>query len=92
MAHSLQRLSSKELGSLFSEDGWKYKFDSETGEMSWKMKTMDCPDAVKQEESQEAVKPRLIVTWSAKRYAHDMKELNLQWEQAKNGKCRHRQN
>ncbi len=56
------------------------------------MKTMDCPDAVKQEESQEAVKPRLIVTWSAKRYAHDMKELNLQWEQAKNGKCRHRQN
>ncbi len=55
------------------------------------MKTMDCPDAVKQEESQEAVKPRLIVTWSAKRYAHDMKELNLQWEQqAKNGKCRHR--
>ncbi len=47
------------------------------------MKTMDCPDAVKQEESQEAVKPRLIVTWSAKRYAHDMKELNLQWEQAK---------
>lgn len=83
VAHSLQRLSSKELGSLFSEDGWKYKFDSETGEMSWKMKTMDCPDAVKQEESQEAVKPRLIVTWSAKRYAHDMKELNLQWEQAK---------
>ena len=79
VAHSLQRLSSKELGSLFSEDGWKYKFDSETGEMSWKMKTMDCPDAVKQEESQEAVKPRLIVTWSAKRYAHDMKELNLQW-------------
>lgn len=25
----------------------------------------------------------MIVTWSAKRYAHDMKELNLQWEQAK---------
>ena len=48
---------------------------------------MDCPDAVKQEESQEAVKPRLIVTWSAKRYAHDMKELNLQWGASqKNGK------
>ncbi|WP_438709516.1 hypothetical protein [Turicimonas muris] len=37
------------VGNLFREEGWKYNLISETGEDVWKMKTMDCPDAVKQE-------------------------------------------
>ena len=76
VAQSVNRLPGSIKEKVFSDDNWDEVFVSSDFQETFKVKTLD-------QSSSPELDNKIIVTWSAKRQAHDLKVLNERFE-----KCR----
>ena len=76
VAQSINRLPGSIKEKVFSDDNWDEVFVSSDFQETFKVKTLD-------QSSSPELDNKIIVTWSAKRQAHDLKVLNERIE-----KCR----
>lgn len=76
VAQSINRLTENIREKVFSDDNWDEVLVSSDNTETFKVKTLD-------QSSSSELDNKIIVTWSAKRQAHDLKVLNERFE-----KCR----
>ena len=76
VAQSIDRLPAETKGKIFREDNWDQEFVAQDGSETFKVKT------IKQSSAPE-LDNEIIVTWSAKRQAHDLKVLNERFDKCK---------
>ena len=76
VAQSIDRLPAETKEKIFREDNWDQEFVAQDGSETFKVKT------IKQSSAPE-LDNEIIVTWSAKRQAHDLKVLNERFDKCK---------
>lgn len=76
VAQSIDRLPAETKEKIFREDNWDQEFIAQDGSETFKVKT------IKQSTAPE-LDNEIIVTWSAKRQAHDLKVLNERFDKCK---------
>lgn len=76
VAQSIDRLPAETKEKIFREDNWDQEFIAQDGSETFKVKT------IKQSSAPE-LDNEIIVTWSAKRQAHDLKVLNERFDKCK---------
>ena len=76
VAQSIDRLPAETKEKIFREDNWDQEFVAQDGSETFKVKT------IKQSSAPE-LGNEIIVTWSAKRQAHDLKVLNERFDKCK---------
>ena len=76
VAQSIDRLLAETKEKIFREDNWDQEFVAQDGSETFKVKT------IKQSSAPE-LDNEIIVTWSAKRQAHDLKVLNERFDKCK---------
>lgn len=76
VAQSIDRLPAETKEKIFREDNWDQEFVAQDGSETFKVKT------IKQSSTPE-LDNEIIVTWSAKRQAHDLKVLNERFDKCK---------
>lgn len=77
VAQSIDQLPAETKEKIFREDNWDQEFVAQDGSETFKVKTIKQSSAPKLDNE-------IIVTWSAKRQAHDLKVLNERFD-----KCKH---
>lgn len=93
VAQSLKKMHRDDVAVLLSPEGWKVSFDPQTAEVLSRIKDVPMSSEIlfaKTEAERKkalSLKPendlRVIVSWSAKRYFNDIKEIELAWEKSK---------
>lgn len=76
VAQSIDRLPAETKEKIFREDNWDQEFVAQDGSETFKVKM------IKQSSAPE-LDNEIIVTWSAKRQAHDLKVLNERFDKCK---------
>lgn len=76
VAQSIDRLPAETKEKIFREDNWDQEFVAQDGSETFKVKT------IKQSSAPE-LDNEIIVTWSVKRQAHDLKVLNERFDKCK---------
>lgn len=76
VAQSIDRLPAETKEKIFREDNWDQEFVAQDGSETFKVKT------IKQSSAPE-LDNEIIVTWSARRQAHDLKVLNERFDKCK---------
>ena len=76
VAQSIDQLPAETKEKIFREDNWDQEFVAQDGSETFKVKT------IKQSSAPE-LDNEIIVTWSAKRQAHDLKVLNERFDKCK---------
>lgn len=76
VAQPIDRLPAETKEKIFREDNWDQEFVAQDGSETFKVKT------IKQSSAPE-LDNEIIVTWSAKRQAHDLKVLNERFDKCK---------
>lgn len=76
VAQSIDRLPAETKEKIFRENNWDQEFVAQDGSETFKVKT------IKQSSAPE-LDNEIIVTWSAKRQAHDLKVLNERFDKCK---------
>lgn len=76
VAQSIDRLPAETKEKIFREDNWDQELVAQDGSETFKVKT------IKQSSAPE-LDNEIIVTWSAKRQAHDLKVLNERFDKCK---------
>lgn len=76
VAQSIDRLPAETKEKIFREDNWDQEFVAQDGSETFKVKTIKQSSAPKLDNE-------IIVTWSARRQAHDLKVLNERFDKCK---------
>lgn len=76
VAQSIDRLPAETKEKIFREDNWDQEFVAQDGSETFKVKTI-------KQSSVPELDNEIIVTWSAKRQAHDLKVLNERFDKCK---------